>query len=275
VDWTLHLHSRLRRGQILAERASRAEQRQATEPLAAEAELRKVAALCRRHLGDRDPDTLDAALALGQLRVVIGRHADAVQTLDALIAAYDVSQERHRMARCHARAGRAAARSELGDVEWAEQELREVIDEARAEWGDEDATTLHCRKQLASVFNEADRFAEAVELMDDVVRGYARVLGPSDRITLCARHSFGLYLVDAGEFDRAEEEFTAAMSPYGRHMSCLLICTYGFGRVAAGRGLREEAVRHYEEAIQGWTALFGADYFMVGVARHKMAELYG
>ncbi|MFI9380825.1 hypothetical protein [Kutzneria sp. NPDC052558] len=80
MEWTLHLRSRLRRGQILAERARRAEQRQATEPLAAEqrqateplaaeAGLRKVAALCRRPLGDHDPDTLDTALALGQRQV--------------------------------------------------------------------------------------------------------------------------------------------------------------------------------------------------------------
>jgi tetratricopeptide (TPR) repeat protein len=275
MSWTLHLHSRLRRRQILVARHLRAEQLQPTEPVVAEARLRKITALCRRHLGDRDPDTLDAVLALGCLQLVNGRHDDAVQTLDWAMPNYDLSLESHRKAQCVARAWQAAARSELGDVERAERELRAVVEEARAAWGDEEAVTLNCRKRLASVLGDADKFAEAVEVMADVVRIHTRVLGPDNRTTLCARHGLGHYLIDIGEFDRAEQEFRAAMAPRGRHMSCFLVCTYGFGRIAAGRGQREEAGLRYQEAIRGWTRLHGADYPVVAEVRGKLAELAG
>lgn len=275
MNWTLHLHSRLRRRQILVARLLRAEQLQPTEPLVAETRLRKITALCRRHLGDRDPDTLDAALALGCLQHVNGRHDDAVQTLDWAIPNYDVSLEPHRKARCVARAWQAGSRSELGDVDRAERELRAVIEQARAEWGDEEAATLNCRKRLAYVLGDADKFAEAVEVMDDVLRVYTRVLGPDDRTTLCARHGLGHFLIGIREFDRAEQEFRAAMAPRGRHMSCFLVCVYGFGLIAAGRGQREEAALRYNEAIRGWTRLQGADHPTVHEMRGKLAELAG
>jgi hypothetical protein len=128
---------------------------------------------------------------------------------------------------------------------------------------------------LAYVLGDADKFAEAVEVMDDVLRVYTRVLGPDDRTTLCARHGLGHFLIGIREFDRAEQEFRAAMAPRGRHMSCFLVCVYGFGLIAAGRGQREEAALRYNEAIRGWTRLQGADHPTVHEMRGKLAELAG
>jgi tetratricopeptide (TPR) repeat protein len=273
VDWILSLHSRPRRAQILDERIRRARELLATDAVAAEAKMRRIIELCRLHLGDRDLNTLDAEFTLGCTQVQIGRYDDALATLSDSIARYDVSLKVHRNEQRFARAWLWSARAELGERERAVKELRAVVDEARAESGDDADCTLHCQRQLASVLNDTGEFAEAVAIMTDVVAGRTRRNGADHRFTLCSRHDLGLYLVDVGELDRAEGELAAAVAPSDTDVSCTIVCAYGAGRIAAGRGHRADAERLYRSAIQGWTDLFGPDHPSAQMARDRLAEL--
>jgi tetratricopeptide (TPR) repeat protein len=275
VDWTLGLHSRPRRAQILDERMRHARRLLETDPVAAEGKMRRIIELCRQHLGDRDLTTLDAEFVLGSTLVLAGRYDDALATLGDSVARYDVGRPKHRDEQRFARAWLWSARAELGERERAVRELRALVDEARAEAGDEADCTLHCRRRLASVLNDAGQFAEAVAIMTDVVAGRTHRNGADHRFTLCSRHDLGLYLVDVGELDRAEEELAAAVAPADTHVSCIIVSAYGAGRIAAGRGHRTDAVRLYESAIQGWTDLFGPDHPSVRMARDRLAELGG
>ncbi len=119
----------------------------------------------------------------------------------------------------------------------------------------------------------AEQFAEAVEHMTIVVASRVRFYGPTHRRTLCGRHDLGRFLVAAGEFDRAAEEFTAALADPGEHPSCALTCETGLARVAAGQGRTDEAVRRYEEVIKGWTDLYGADSAAVREVRDELAAI--
>ena len=273
MDWMLSLCSRQRRAQILAARRRHAQGLLETDSAAGEAKMRRVVELCRQHLGVRDPNTLEAEFVLGSTQVLVGRYDDALATLSDSVARYDISLAAHRNDQRFARAWLWSARAELGERERAVGELRAVVAEARAEVGADGDCTLHCRRRLASVLNDAGQFAEAVTIMTDVVAGRTRRNGADHRFTLCSRHDLGLYLVDIGEFDQAEEELAAAVAPADTPVSCTTVCAYGAGRIAAGRGHLADAKRLLESAVQGWTEAFDSGHPSVRMARDRLAEL--
>jgi tetratricopeptide (TPR) repeat protein len=271
MEWTLHLLSRPRRARIIALRRRAANDLKLTDPRLAEVRLRELLTLSTRLLGDSAPDTLDVAQSLAICQHLLGRYAEAVETLDAIIPKYDMP--RHRNAQVVARAVRATCWSTLGDHDAAVPELRAVVDEASGAFGDSASLTLYCRARLASALDDAGQFAEAIEHMAYVVAVRTRILGPNHTLTLCARHSLGLCLVGAGEFDRAEEELAAVLAAPDGHVSCELVCKRGLAKVAVGRGRTEEAIRLYEEVIEGWTAYFGADSPIVRGTRDELAAI--
>ena len=275
VDWMLRLHSRPRRAHMLRERQRWAERLLDTDQAAGETELRRVIDLCRQRLGDRDLTTLDAEFSLGVTLAHAARYAEAATTMGETMARYDVSLAEHRDKQRFVRAGLWSARAELGERERAVRELRALVDEARVEVGDNADSTLHCGRQLASVLNDDGQYAEAVAVMTKVVAGRTRRNGADHQLTRCARHDFGLYLVDVGELDRAEQELAAGVAAPDTHVSCVIVAAYGAGRVAAGRGHLVDARRLLESAVQGWTDLFGPHHPSVGLARNRLAELDG
>ncbi|MFC0433790.1 tetratricopeptide repeat protein [Kutzneria buriramensis] len=271
MEWTLRLLSRPRRSRIIVLRRRAAINLELTEPRLALTRLRELAGLSGRLLGDNAPATLDVGLSLAACQHLLGQYADAIETLDATIPRYDMP--RHRNAQVLARAWRASSMSSLGQHDAAVSELRAVVDEARAAFGDHTNVTLLCRSKLASALDDAGQFTEAVEQMASVLAARTRILGPDHTLTLCARHAFGLCLLGAGEFDRAEEEFVTVLAAPDGHASCALVCKRGLAKVAVSRGRNDEATRLYEEVIERWTAYFGADHAAVREARDELAAI--
>jgi tetratricopeptide (TPR) repeat protein len=273
MDWTLHLHSRLRRSQLLAERMDRIDHIASTKPLVAETRYQHTLELSRQHLGDDAAVTLDIAFSLGTLQLFLGRYAGVIETLDTFIPRYDPA--RHRKSLFASRAVRADARSGLGEHEPAMRDLHTIVDEARSIWGDDGWATLYTRRHLASVLADAGQIDEALAHITDLVAIRTRVYGPDDRVTLCARHLFGQILVMADEVDRAEAEFAAAANDTAAGRACNLICDHGRAQIAAARGQRDEAVRGYQAVITGWTDYLGPETVRAQDARDDLAKLTG
>jgi hypothetical protein len=273
VDWTLHLHSRLRRSQLLAERRKQIARLSDEQPYVAETKYQRLVELDRRHLGNAHPVTLDAVLMLGTWQRFLGRYQEAVAMLDTAVPHYH--PVRHRNGLLIARAVRATIHAHLGERAEAERDLRGIVDEAMRVWGAEDRVTLHTRAYLAGVLADDGQADEAVTHMADVVAIRTRLFGPDDRMTLCSRHTFGMVLVVAGKVDQAEVEFAAARNDTAAGRSCNLICEHGAASIAALRGQRDVAIRGYESVIRGWTDYLGPDTPRAENARDDLAELTG
>jgi tetratricopeptide (TPR) repeat protein len=273
VDWTLHLHSRLRRGQLLAERRKRIAPLIGAQPLVAEAQLRRLVELGRQHLGDSHRVTRSAMVTLGILQRSLGRYDESIEVLDSVIAQYDPTTRSAVL--WLAQAGRAATKIEMGQFEEAERELRAVLDAAGSLMGDRGLTVFLAREFLAVALHKQDRRDEAIAELTDAIAVRSRQVGPDDRLTQCARHVLGHVLIAAGEIDRAEAEFTAVTDHAAAAWRCKLDCEHGFARIAAARGHREDAIRGYEWVVQGWIDFLGPDTVRADRAREHLAELTG
>jgi tetratricopeptide (TPR) repeat protein len=274
VFWTLHLRSRRRAAQILNQRGEIAYALLLTNPAKAEADLIRVLDACLRHLGERQIVTLDTRWMLGKVQFHRGRYAQAEEILRVGIAAFDLSDEIHRLGHRQARSVLAEVRAELGHAEQAVEELRVVVAECTGEWGTNVPFTLWCRRALGRVLLDTGHAEEAAEDLRLVVQTEIRLTGARARQTLCARHDYGTALVKLGELDQAEREFRAVVADPGTG-SCVLICWHGLAKIAAGRDQREEAIRLYEQVIAGWTGWMGADHPQSRQARDELAALRG
>ena len=273
MSWTLHLRSRRRRAQILNKRCQTGLALLMTNHAKAEACLIRVLDACLRHLGERQLVTLETRRALGTVQHYRGRYGQAEETLLVAIAAYDLSDENHRIGQRQARSWLAAARAQAGRPEQAVDELRAVVAECIGEWGSDAPIALLCRLALGHALTHAGQEQEAAEVLSELVQSHIRLSGVRARQTLCARHGFGTALVQLGELDHAELEFHAVLADPGTHRSCQYVCWGGLAKVAAGRDQRDEAVRLYEKAIAGWIDLGGEDHPYVREVRDELAAL--
>jgi tetratricopeptide (TPR) repeat protein len=166
-------------------------------------------------------------------------------------------------------------RAATGDADGALVELRALLAENRARWGEDAPVTSCTLTVLGDVLLMADQPAAAVEAFASAVAALTRTFGAMDSMTLCTRHMIGVALLRVGRVDDAERELLAAADRPDRPPthSCSLATRQGLARVATARGEFAEAAEVQAGVVAGLTALYGPDHPNTLEARFDAAEL--
>ncbi|KAA2264208.1 tetratricopeptide repeat protein [Solihabitans fulvus] len=234
----------------------------------AERELETVLADCVTGLTERDTATISARVAMTGVLTTMGCHAVADRHAELVLQHSDPASTAQQGLACAARQLRAHIRAELGDTGAAEAQLRALIDECTERSGALASFTLRSRCSLAGLLVDSGRAEEAIAILTEI----AGHTGSSHSLRMSVHRRLGDAFVEAGRPAEAEREFQAVLAADTTRVR-LLGCRFGLARVAAGRGLLEEATRRHEEVLAQYRDLLGEDHRHTLRSRFELADL--
>ncbi|MEU5001298.1 FxSxx-COOH system tetratricopeptide repeat protein [Streptomyces sp. NPDC021622] len=179
----------------------------------------------RELFGPYDEKTLWLALWLGWTLFCVGRYKEAAKINKVTLVAYEsvhrsspVPVPKTRERRLHAMGAVAADLRVKGDFGESFALTRRVYEEARAEFGEEDPTTLTAAHNLAVCLRLVGRFQDAYELDRTTWGSMEALLGSDHELTLLARTCLTVDERELGQYARARDQQEKVVAQYERQL---------------------------------------------------------
>lgn len=212
------------------------------------------------------------AAALGE----DGRVAECIDMLEQLLR--DLEEEGDELSARRIRATLIAWRSK-SDISQAIADLRTVVRECVASFGEEHPMTLDAERYLAALLRTAGAYQESEDLLAHVVGIRLRLFGDSHRKTFVDRVELALTLAARGASDRAEAELRAvaraATDASGDATLFVLNVWHNLAAVLQDLGQTHDALRLWEEVIVKREAISGPGHAEVLNAKINRAWSLG
>lgn len=175
--------------------------------------LHRALEIRRETLG---PDHPDVAVSVNNVAVhalLTAQFRTAVEHFHEVLAIRKKALgERHPFV-AHAYNGLGASLHKWGRLEEAEATLRRCLELRTELLGDDHDHVAVSRNNLATVLIDRGVFDAAEPLLQRSHADFERLLGESFELAI-ARHNFGLIHLQAGDLDRSEEDYTAALKMF-------------------------------------------------------------
>ncbi|MEO8277133.1 MAG: serine/threonine-protein kinase [Thermoanaerobaculia bacterium] len=240
--------------------------------------LDRALAVQRRALGDRDRFTLRTLSRLGNLQRAEGDFAAGRQSLEAVIAGFELLGEGARgdLARAVGDLGLVLQRTE--DWKGAESAHRRAHDLLVQLFGADSPRSAVSLVNLAEVLDAEGRDDEAREALEEVLRVNQKVFGsagfPGESV---ARNSLAWLLLDAHQPAMAAAEFRRAMIAAERERgpghSDLAWPMRGLAEAEIRVGHIDAARKLYERALDLRTRFWGRSHWEVAQSLEDLAHL--
>jgi tetratricopeptide (TPR) repeat protein/tRNA A-37 threonylcarbamoyl transferase component Bud32 len=241
---------------VLYKRALRAEQIAEQRRAQAEVEVEKVRRtkqFLQGMFGSLDP-TQSVGRDAGLLRQILD---DSASRVEAELAAQPEVE-------APVRATIGATYASLGDYAAAEANLTAALKLYRTLPQPDEPEMLQALTDLAEVYQEQGRFAEAEPLAREALTGSGRVLGKEHRSTLTAANTMALLLHSMGNLGDAEQLFRETLvlqrRTLGEDHAETISSKGNLGQLLLDRGDYEEAAPLVQEALEARRRLSGPDH---------------
>jgi tetratricopeptide (TPR) repeat protein/tRNA A-37 threonylcarbamoyl transferase component Bud32 len=180
-----------------------------------------------------------------------------------------------------------SAYEENGQYQEAEDAYRRALVPLRALLGPLHGQVLGIQVDLAGLLDRIGRPAEARPMFETAIAGVRKTLGPRHILLAEDLFSYGVLLINQGDFEAGDRAFTEALSIYGRERFEGGHCVRYLGVSAMRQGRYEEAAQYFTHAaeiysralgpdnVQRWRALanLGFAHFHLGKVQQAQSEL--
>jgi eukaryotic-like serine/threonine-protein kinase len=168
---------------------------------------------------------------------------------------------------------------EAGDPQRAAGLYAELVDESRAELGEDAEETLANLHGYARCVGDAGRPAAAVKLLEEVIAHRRRVLGPEHPHTLNSLNSRAFFVGEAGDARRAVDLYESVVADRARLLGPehphTLDSRYGHAYFLGDGGRPAAAARLFEALVADRTRLQGPYYHYTLNNRRHHAHYLG
>jgi serine/threonine protein kinase len=166
----------------------------------------------RKILGDQHPDTLDTMNDLAQLYWHSGEYSKAEPLMEKVVEAKRKILPETALERLYAEYGLADLQSIAthmdgkigGNGASAMPLLRQILEQVRKAYGEEDPRTLGTLRELAWRYHSSREYDKAVPLLSQAVNGMRKTLGPQHPQTLSAIGELADVYQNMGQLAKAE-----------------------------------------------------------------------
>lgn len=217
----------------------------------------EVARACARALPDGHAYLQSAKAGLARVLRELGRY-EAAEAESRAALAMRLQARTHPRGVLRIRKDLATLAHKRGRDEEAVAELRALLGEFRDLAGDDDLDTLATGMSLTRALREAGHAREAEETIENVLRGYLKVLGAEHPDVLMARHERARLIRDHESdpecLESAREEFAAIWQHNARRLGPdhpdTIAARHELATTWHLLGRPDLAARHYEAALE-------------------------
>lgn len=174
------------------------------------ASMQQVVDLRREHAGPQHPETLDALLQLGNLRIRIGDTDKAERDLHEALAGFESAHGPDSQRSISTRTALGAAAQASGEIARAESYYEEALNLARTHLGNDHESTLAIINNLAFLTLDAGQLHEAEPYFLESLERTRALYGEDDIATARRVHALGLFRARQGRHSEAHELLYAA-----------------------------------------------------------------
>ena len=163
-------------------------------------------------------------------------------------------------------------------IEYKTVELSAAVEVIEDVLGPDHPVTLAVRNNLASAYKSVGRFAEAIELYEQVLDECKRLLGADHPDTLAVRNNLASAYYSAGRFGEAIELFEQVLAEYKRLLGADHPVTLTVRNNLAGAyesvGRFGEIIELFEQVLAESERVLGADHPDTLTVRNNLASAY-
>ncbi len=229
---------------------------------ASEEHLRRAADIHRQQLGEEHPQTIDSLSRMGMFFYSTGNYAKAEQQYRELLAICERTVGPDHQETLHKRGQLAHAIYWQGRLDEAENIYLDVIERERR-FGEDHAPALLTMNNLAILYCNTGKFAEAERLLTETLRRQRRLLGEEHPLTLTTLSNLGYVYTMLGEFTKAKPFCEQAMQDRQRVLGDHADTAYSIhnmGHFFCSQGESEAALPFFQQAYEMRQRLLGNEH---------------
>ena len=163
-------------------------------------------------------------------------------------------------------------------IEYKTVELSAAVAVVEDVLGPDHPDTLNTRSNLAGAYGDVGRFAEAIELFEQVLADQERVLGPDHPDTLATRNNLAGVYCSVGRFGEAIELYERVLADQERVLGPdhpkTLTTRHNLASAYGDVGRFDEAIELYERVLADQERVLGPDHPDTLATRNNLAGAY-